>query len=590
MNETMQGINWYCHNCKIAGGDYGPIPEASVIFKNVFEVHAKCPGWCIVPPEPKIQEMANQALEESDINPKDAAIQARRLGEKIGKMEVSSWSQGSDFAYHLLDNYHFVTLEDTQKLLMYKDGIYVDNAESIIAKICEDEIKDCKRDLVNEIIAVIKRKTGVPRKIFDTEIYNVCLENCVIDVRDGTITEHTPRKMFRTKLPVRYSRSARCPKFVRFLRQCLPSPEDYIDQVEAFACGLIKNVPKLEAMFFETGKGDNGKSTFLNIINWFYGEENVSTVSIHEFINNKFAKARLENKRINTFPDIESDALDNFGVLKALVSGDAIDAEFKYQNPYTFVNYAKLFFSANELPEIKEKTFATFKRIRLTKWMQSFVKPAEYETRKEILKAKFPDWPESEIISELANSGYHLMNRQFINEILLDENEKSGILNMLLIAVRHIIKRDGFFNDYSHEQLNDLWSENSTMIEAFAKDCIKVNPDAYIEKSKAYQVYHLLARTNGKPPKPDNVFHPVLQSQLGIESTVKRIAGKRVNIYLGYEWNLENPIVKKMNLINVKGVKGVLNNPSPNAKLLEKRFSDASLATHDKLDDQESKP
>ena len=581
MNETIQGINWYCHGCKIAGGDYGPIPEASIIFNNVFKVHSNCPGWRTTPPEPKIQQVITETFSNSDLNLDNAKVQAKRMNEKTGKMEVTSWSQGSDFAYHLLDNYHFVTLEDTQKILMYKDGVYTDNAESLIAKICEDEIKDCKRDLVNEIIAVIKRKTGVPRKVFDTEIYNICLENCIVDVRDGMMSEHTSRKMFRTKLPILYDKSARCPKFVRFLHQCLPSPEDYIDQLEAFACGLVKNVPKLEAMFFETGKGDNGKSTFLNIVNWFYGEENVSTVSIHEFINNKFAKARLENKRVNTFPDIESDALDNFGVLKALVSGDAIDAEFKYQNPYTFVNHAKLFFSANELPEIKEKTFATFKRIRLTKWTQNFVKPAEYETRKSILQSKFPDWSEPEIVQELANMGYHLMNRQFIEDILNNEQEKSGILNLLLVVVQNIIRRDGFFNDYSHEQLNDLWSENSTMIEAFAKDCIRKNPDAYIEKNKAYQVYHLLARSNNKPPKPDNVFHPVLQSQLGIEGTKKRISGKRVNVYLGYEWNLENPIVRKMNLINVTGVTGDLNNPSPKVNVYGQEVSKKTLPSHD---------
>lgn len=573
----MSELKWYCHNCSLARGHYGPIPESSTIFKQIMQLHLTHPGWTPVPPEPTIQQIATQVFAESDLSLDKAKIQAERMNDKITKMEVTSWSHGSDYAYHLLDNHHFVTLEDTQKLLVYKDGIYTDNAENFIAQKCEDEIKDCKRDLVNEIIAVIKRKTMVPRKIFDTEIYTVCLENGIVDIRTGQFIEHTHRRMYRTKLPVSYDKSARCPKFVKFLHQCLPSPEDYIDQLEAFACGLLKNTPKLEAMFFETGKGDNGKSTFLNIVNWFYGPDNVSTVSIHEFINNKFAKARLENKRVNTFPDIESDALANFGTLKALVSGDAIDAEFKYQNPYTFVNYAKLFFSANELPEIKEKTFATFKRIRLTKWNQSFVKPQEYETRLSILRSKFPEWSDSELQEELANMGYHLMNRQFVDDILNDETEKSGILNLLLVCVRHIIKRDGFFNDYTHEQLNDLWSENSTMIEAFAKDCVRKNPESYIEKSKAYQYYHLMARTNNKPPKPDNVFHPLLQTLLGIESTDKRVNGKKIKVYLGYEWNPENPIVIKMKPKSYEsgaGGAGVLGYSSPKLDSLEKRLSE----------------
>lgn len=568
--------DYYCHNCKIAGGNYGPISDQDVLFKSIAQFHNKCQGWSGTPPEPKITQIATNVLKDSTLNVKDAAIQATEMMEKMTKMEITSWSQGSDFAYGLMRRFNFVTLDDTKVILVYQNGVYSDKGESFISRICEDEIKNCKRDLVNEIIGVIKRKTEMPRKIFDLEPFEVCFENCIINIKTGAILEHDPKRMFRSKIPVIYDRKAQCPKFVKFLHTALPTPNDYIDQLEAFACGLLKNTPKLEAMFFETGKGDNAKSTFLSIINWFYGEDNVSTVSIHEFINNKFAKARLENKLVNTFPDIESDALENFGVLKALVSGDAIDAEFKYQNPYTFVNRAKLFFSANELPEIKEKTFATFKRIRLTKWTQSFLKSQDYNLKKDILRAKFSDWTERQIEDELMLSGTHKMNRQFIEDIINDQNEKSGILNLLLIVVKNIIKRDGFFNDYTHDQLNELWSENSTMIESFAKDCLVRDSESFIPKSKVYQVYHYYCRQNGKPAKPDNVVHPVIQTLFNIEPSYKKVSGVSTRVYLGLRWNDTHPIVKKLKLkgvqdtahtpfsknhIEVRGLEGFSDNP-----------------------------
>ena len=194
-------------------------------------------------------------------------------------------------------------------------------------------------------------------------------------------------------------------------------------------------------MYFHTGIGDNGKSTFFTILNWFYGSANYSTVSIHDLLQDRFARIRLENKMLNTFPDIESDAMENLGILKALISGDAIDAQKKHENSHTFENRAKLFFSANELPEIKEKTFANFKRIRLTKWSQKFLKPILYKKELKDIEERLGDnFTEPELKEELQLMGIHQMNKQFVESILENEDEKSGILNMFLILVRHYHK------------------------------------------------------------------------------------------------------------------------------------------------------
>ena len=82
----------------------------------------------------------------------------------------------------------------------------------------------------------------------------------------------------------------------------------------------------------------------------------------------------------NIYSEIVSDAIDNINSMKPIVSGDTINAEFKYHTAHPFVNFARMFFSANELPEIEEKTFSALKRIRLTKWEQKFLRKPEYNT------------------------------------------------------------------------------------------------------------------------------------------------------------------------------------------------------------------
>ncbi|HJW19788.1 MAG TPA: phage/plasmid primase, P4 family [Candidatus Nitrosotalea sp.] len=438
------------------------------------------------------------------------------------------------------------TLEDNNEILYYENGVYVSNGENKIKKILLQINPDLRIHEIKEIIEKIKQITYTPRVDFDVNEFQICVNNGILDVRTGQLTSHNPSKLFRTRIPVTFDPKARSVKFVKFLQTALPLPWDYIDKMEAFSTGLIKNSPKLESLFFETGAGNNGKSTFFTILNWFYGKENYSTVSIHDFIKNRFAKARLENKLINTFPDIENDSLDNFGLLKALVSGDEIDIERKYENPYSFVNHAKMFFSANELPEIKEKTFATFKRIRLTQWTQIFVKSELYLQQKAELGTKFPEFSDLELENELARNGIHKMNRQFVDDILSDENEKSGILNLLLVVVRHLIKRDDFFNHYDVEDIQDNWSKNSTVIESFAKECFVTESDTYVIKSEVYQIYYNYCKAKNKPPKSANVFHPLFQAQMsGLEDSKKRINKREVRIYQGIKWNISNQIVHK---------------------------------------------
>ncbi|QEU48016.1 DNA primase [Schleiferilactobacillus harbinensis] len=100
------------------------------------------------------------------------------------------------------------------------------------------------------------------------------------------------------------------------------------------------------------GSGGNGKSTFLNYLKRVLGVENVSNVTLQDLgsKNNRFASSQLYRKEANIFADVDSSFLKSTGLLKSLTGGDRMFAEFKGQDPFLFENFAKLIFSANELP------------------------------------------------------------------------------------------------------------------------------------------------------------------------------------------------------------------------------------------------
>lgn len=106
------------------------------------------------------------------------------------------------------------------------------------------------------------------------------------------------------------------------------------------------------------GTGKNGKSTFLNLLTKILGESNVSNITLDELGNkqNRFAKSNLYQKLANLFADIDAEFIKSTGLIKALTGGDRLSAEQKGKDAYMFVNFAKLIFSANELPPFNDFT------------------------------------------------------------------------------------------------------------------------------------------------------------------------------------------------------------------------------------------
>ena len=101
---------------------------------------------------------------------------------------------------------------------------------------------------------------------------------------------------------------------------------------------------------------------FWELFEQFLGDQNVSHASIQELNNARFAIADLHGKLANVCADLKAEKLTSTGTFKILVSGDTIRAQKKHGQPFDFRNIAKLIFSANEIPESNDQTYAYFKR------------------------------------------------------------------------------------------------------------------------------------------------------------------------------------------------------------------------------------
>jgi phage/plasmid-associated DNA primase len=100
----------------------------------------------------------------------------------------------------------------------------------------------------------------------------------------------------------------------------------------------------------DVGPPDSGKSLHLNITKAYLGPKYMAHKSLKELTQNRFAKADLYGKLANTCSDISSSKLIDIEAFKLIASGDDISAEKKNRDPFTFVPFTKLMFSANTPP------------------------------------------------------------------------------------------------------------------------------------------------------------------------------------------------------------------------------------------------
>jgi P4 family phage/plasmid primase-like protien len=435
----------------------------------------------------------------------DAGI-AKRILDKIfriiGRGDTIQW-----LTRGIMKEYTFKTMTDNEDIYCYDNerGVYVAEQEWRIKQLAQLMYPAIRTHELHEVINQIKRRSYIDRSYFDSNIDILNLQNGLLNIHTLEFTEHSPDYLSLVQLPIRYDPEARCPNLLKFLGQVL-RPKDVFTGLELFGYCLYKT-SKFQKALLCVGKGANGKSTFLSLFEHFLGKENTGHVSLQDIMSNRFATAGLYRKLANIFADLKNDKLANTGLFKMLVSGDPMKAEKKHCQPFDFENYAKLFFSANEIPQSEDKSYAYFRR-----WIIFFF----------------------ESVFEGNDNDPNLIDR------LTTQEEMSGLLNLALIALKQLIKDNGFNYIDDITTIAKNYTLNSNNVERFVRERCEItsNEEHYIICRDLWDVYFGFCKQNGLHCKDDNVFGMELHG-LGVTRRRLRISNEREYCYLGIRLSQE---------------------------------------------------
>lgn len=423
-------------------------------------------------------------------------------GEEEENCETGSRDLVVSIAEKIMQNHTFATMNDTSEIYRYDvhRGVYIPGGEVIIETESEEYENRISTYKVAEIINKIRRRTYVSRSEFDKNPYVQNLRNGLLNIMTGELVEHNPKYLSLVQLPINYDPKAKCPNILRFLGQVL-QPKDVFTVLQLFSYCLYRTA-KYEKAVMCCGNGDNGKGTLLKLFERFLGDQNVSHASIQELNNDRFAIADLHGKLANVCADMKAEKLTNTGTFKMLVSGDTIRAQRKHGQPFSFKNSAKLIFSANEIPESNDQTYAYFKR-----WIILLFD--------KIFQGKDKD---TNLIEKLTT-----------------EEELSGLLNLAIIALKKLITDNGFIHVDDVYSIQKEYNQNATTIEDFLnKKCQLDLADRgnYALCRRMYHGYIRHCSSSNKPPVSDNVFGGHLIAK-GIKKERKMVNRIREYCYVG---------------------------------------------------------
>lgn len=189
----------------------------------------------------------------------------------------------------------------------------------------------------------------------------VNFRNGLLDWRSGELRSHTPDVLSTVQLPVNYNPDATCPAFDRFLAEVVPA--DMIDIVWELIGYLVFSGNPLHKAVMLMGGGNNGKGTFLHVLEKLLGgKRNITAVSLHDLVNTRFSTASLYGKLANIAGDIDGSYLESTATFKAITGGDTVSAEHKGRDRFDFTPWAVPVFSANKIPSSADTTVGYFRR------------------------------------------------------------------------------------------------------------------------------------------------------------------------------------------------------------------------------------
>lgn len=339
-------------------------------------------------------------------------------------VESNNFSDKSGFRHDLFGDYLISQnniVRINEQLYTYRDGIYV-NTQRDIELAMVKKLPKLKAAQRVEVLKYIDLRAEV-KEMSDAKY--IAFKNGIYNLATGLLEGFSPDIVVTNQIPWDYREDAHSELAERTLNKIACGKNSIVKLLEECIGYCFYRRNQLGKAFFLTGGGSNGKSTFLDVMNNLLGSQNISSLDIAQ-LEERFSVAEIAGKLANIGDDISDEFLQGRAVatFKKIVTGDRIKAERKGEHPFMFNPYAKMFFSANDIPRSRDRTGAVLRRMVIIPFNAKFTK--EDKDYDPYLKYKLE---ESEVMEYLIKVGIEGLKRVIENRGFTESSEVRSALD-----------------------------------------------------------------------------------------------------------------------------------------------------------------
>ena len=326
---------------------------------------------------------------------------------------------------------------------------------------------------VKESLSIIRGKSFVDDSRLDKLENKINLRNGVFDLSTGKLLDHSPHYYYTSQIPVDYDRKAACQEWIEYLtstfgyfddKQTWQYSKDLAEMVCAGMAYSLTQSMRYELMFWALGEGRNGKGVLFHVMEHLCGGGGTH-INMNTLERNDYQLAMLPGKTAAFCTEADTDARVKAGEIKTLVSGEPMMVRQIRERPFVLRNTAKIWWSFNNLPNIRDTSDGFWRRVRVIPFNRTFT---ETEARMDL------------------------------KDVLTSPEALSGILNHVLAVYVVHSRKDKFPNAKMSIEVTEEYRSEEDIVLTFIDELCETNDPLFEEKSgSVYDSYRFWCSNNG---------------------------------------------------------------------------------------------
>jgi len=350
----------------------------------------------------------------------------------------------------------------------YEDGVWPAVSETSVKGKISATIEAAKPEGVKPTASILASVTELTRiRVFlpderwDADPDILVCKNGALRISTGELVEHRPGHYATSAVPYQYDPNARAVIWDYFLRNTMPVAADFLQEFAGYA---LTTEMSHELAVWLFGPPGSGKSTFIAGLAAMLGHR-AGILGLADLERSRFTLADLPGKTLVVASEQPSSYLASTNTLNAIISGEPLQVERKYHDPFTVIPRAKVCWAMNELPRVADANSGLFRRVKVV---------------------AFPALAENERDPKIKR---HI------------ETEGAGILNWALEGLHRLTQRGHFKIPSGVQDATKQFRENNDVPALFIEDRCVRDADAEASAATLYREYKYWCEENGHRPQ-----------------------------------------------------------------------------------------